>query len=340
MLAEEKSLAYNIPMWNIIGHQHLLAFFEHVQTSGHLSHAYLLTGPAHVGKRTLALAFAQAILCTEQHTDPPGSPCGLCQACAKVQNATHPDLNIIRPPEGKKALGIDTARELARLSVLQPQESRYNIFLVPSAELLTIEAANALLKTLEEPTPQTILLLTATDEQLIPKTIISRCQGLTASLVNIGEIRQALVTRRHITEELAATISVLSAGQPGWAIAASQNQALSEERSAWLQIMNTLCESGPAQRIKIAARLLHDTEQLSELLAVWLIWWREALLSSEGYLLPNTPTGSQISKYARHIQPATARQVIEQIQEALRQLEQNANSRLVMETLLLALPSL
>ncbi len=327
-------------MWNIIGHQHLLAFLEHAQTSGHLNHAYLFAGPAHVGKRTLALAFAQSILCTEQHPHPPGSPCGTCRACVKVQSGTHPDLNVIRPPEGKKGPSIEAIRAMVLASALQPQEGHYSIFLLPNAELLTIEAANTLLKTLEEPPPQTILLLTTDDEQMIPRTIISRCQVLTASLVNTGEIRQALVTQWHIPEERAATISALAAGQPGWAIAASQNQALQEERVVWLQIMSTLCESGPAERIKIAAKLAHDTEQLSELLAIWLIWWREMLLSSEGYLHADIPGDIQIGKYTQRIQSTTARQVIEQIQEALRQLEQNANPRLVLETLLLALPSL
>lgn len=327
-------------MWNIIGHQQLLAFFEHAQTSGHLSHAYLFIGPAHVGKRTLALAFAQAILCTEQPGNLSGSPCGACRACLKVQGGTHPDLSIICPLEGKKAPSIEAIRAMILASALQPQEGRYNIFLLPNAELLTIEAANTLLKTLEEPAPQTILLLTATDEQLLPRTIISRCQVLPASLVSVSEIKQALTKRWQIADERATTVSILSAGQTGWAIAASQNRALQEERSAWLQSMNTLCESGPTQRIKTAARLARDTEPLSELLAVWLIWWREALLSSEDYVPSHNLISSEISQYAKHLQPGIARQVIDQIQEALRQLEQNANPRLVLETLLLALPAL
>ncbi|HLZ60577.1 MAG TPA: hypothetical protein VKR06_26835, partial [Ktedonosporobacter sp.] len=161
-------------MWNIIGHRQLLLFFEHTQNSGHLSHAYLLAGPAQVGKRTLALAFAQAMLCTATQTNSPGSPCGTCSACLKALNATHPDLNIIQPLENKKFLSIDNIRELLRAAMLQPQEGHFSIFLLPNAELLTLEAANALLKTLEEPAPHTILLLTATDEQLLPQTIVSR----------------------------------------------------------------------------------------------------------------------------------------------------------------------
>ncbi len=327
-------------MWNIIGHRQLLAFFEHAQRSGRLSHAYLLTGPAQLGKRTLALAFAQAILCTADQATPPGSPCGTCHACLKVQNGSHPDLSIIQPADGKKTLSIDSIRALLRAAALQPQESRYSIFLLPQAELLTLEAANALLKTLEEPAPHTILLLTATDEQLLPKTIVSRCQLLPVPLVNAKEIEAALVTQWNVAQERAQQLSILAAGRPGWAIAASQNPELEEQRASWFQSMATLCESSPTQRLKIAAQLAHDTENLDELISVWLLWWREALLASEGYHLPSSQENSQQARYFRPIPPAVAREVIEQMQEALRQLEQNANPRLVLEMLLLDLPSL
>ncbi len=333
-------LAYNRAMWNIIGHRQLLTFFEQLINTGHLSHAYLFTGPPQVGKRTLALAFAQAMLCTATQTHPPGSPCGTCSACLKVQNASHPDLSIIRPMENKKFLIIDSIRELLRAAALQPQEGRYSIFLLPHAESLTLEAANALLKTLEEPAPHTILLLTATDEQLLPQTIVSRCQVAPVGLVNTTEIEARLVEQWSVARERAQELSMLSAGRPGWAIAASQNEELQEQRAAWFQMMNTLCESGPTQRLKVAAKLVHDTEHLDELLSIWLLWWRDQLLSSEGYQFPDNPARNEPNQYASQIAPVIARRVIEQIQDARRQLEQNANPRLVLETLLLELPSL
>ena len=325
-------------MWNIIGHQQTLTFFERARSSGHLAHAYLLTGPAQVGKRTLALALGQALLCKKDATTPPGSPCGTCQACVKVQNGAHPDLRVIRPAEGKKALGIDEIRELIGAAALQPQEGRYSIFILPRAEMLTNEAANAFLKTLEEPAPQTILFLTATDDQLLPATIISRCQVLPLGLVNAHEISAALVEHRAIPQEQAQELSILAAGRPGWAIAASQNPELQEQRATWFTLMETLCTSGPAQRMKIGATLARDTEQLNELLMVWLSWWREMLLFLEGVSSPEGQRGTHLSQYARQLRPDTARQVIRQIQEAAQQLEQNAQPRLVVETLLLQLP--
>ena len=327
-------------MWNIIGHQQTLTFFEHARSSGHLAHAYLLTGPAQVGKRTLALALGQALLCINNAATPPGSPCGICQACLKLQNGTHPDLRVVYPTENKKALGINEIRELIGAAVLQPQEGRYSVFVLPRAETLTNEAANAFLKTLEEPTPHTMLFLTATDDQLLPATIISRCQVLALGLVNTHDISAALVDRWGLNQEQARELSILSAGRPGWAIAASQNPELQEHRAAWFELMETLCVSGPAQRMKIATTLARDTEQLDELLMVWLSWWREVLLSLEGVPSPEGQREKHLSRYARQMRPDNARQVIRQIQEAAQQLEQNAQPRLVLETLLLELPEI
>ncbi|HEU5368391.1 MAG TPA: hypothetical protein VFU69_08010, partial [Ktedonobacterales bacterium] len=296
-------------------------------------------GPAQVGKRTLALAFAQAILCTAEQASPPHSPCGVCPACLKVQNSSHPDLSIILPDEGKKIVSIENIRAFVRATSLQPQEGQYSIFVLPNAERLMTDSVYTLLKTLEEPAPHTILLLTTVDEQLLPRTIASRCQVLPVALVNDREIEMALIQRWDVSPERARKLSILAAGRSGWAINASQHEELEAERTSWFQIIAALCESGPTQRIKMVAKLLRDTEKLDELLSVWLIWWRELLFASEGYQLPTSQENSQRERFGRQVQPAEARRVIEHIQEAMRQLEQNANPRMVLETLLLELPA-
>jgi DNA polymerase-3 subunit delta' len=246
---------------------------------------------------------------------------------------------MVVPELGKKTLGIAPIRALSLAAAMHPQEGNYSIFILPNAERMSIEAANALLKTLEEPPPHTILLLTTVDEQLLPKTIASRCQVLPVALVNAQDIQAALMERWGIDEARAKSLSILAAGRPGWAINASRNQELEEERNSWFQVMATLCESGPTQRIKLAAKLAHDAERLDELLAVWLIWWRELLLSSEGYEPPGSQENAQRERYARQLQPADAREVVGRLLEALRQLEENSNPRFVLENLVLALPT-
>ena len=325
-------------MWNIIGHRQTLAFFEQARRNGHLSHAYLLTGPAQVGKETLALAFAQALLCTAKHTTPAGSPCGACQACVKVQHGTHPDLQVIRPPEGKKAIGIDEIRAFIGAAVLQPHEGHHSIFVLPNAESLTNQAANALLKTLEEPAPQTVIFLTAIEEQLLPATVVSRCQTLALGLVYTTDISRALLAHWGVRSDDAQAVSLLSAGRPGWAIAANQHPEMQEQRASWFQVMERLCRSGPAERMSFAAKIARESEQLDEILTVWLSWWHGVLLFLEGAQTSQHQQEERVYYSFQQLRPDAARKVIKQIQEAALHIEHNAQPRLTLETLLLDLP--
>jgi DNA polymerase-3 subunit delta' len=325
-------------MWKIIGHQHILAFFAAVQNSGQPRHAYLLSGPSQVGKRTLLRAFAQALVCQADSPRQDG-PCGQCIACRKVQHGTSPDVSSVLPAEGKKTIGIDEIRQLLRDAALQPQESRYRIFLLPDCELMTIESANALLKTLEEPPQRTILLLSTNNEAAVPSTILSRCQVLPVGLVASAEIKAALIADWGQSEEQARILSILAAGRPGWAINASQDEALREQRLAWINALVRLCSSGVAQRLAEAAKLAQDREHLEALLETWLLWWREVLLVAEG----RPPSGLLADEYAplaRQSGGSAARAAIAAIQMALEQLEQNAPARMVLETLVLEFPAI
>jgi DNA polymerase-3 subunit delta' len=325
-------------MWKIIGHRQLLAFFETVQNSGQPRHAYLLSGPSQVGKKTLLRTFAQALLC-QAELPRQGGPCGECTACLKVQHGTSPDVSRVRPAEGKKTIGVDEIRQLLRDAALRPQESRYRIFLLPDCELMTPEAANALLKTLEEPPQHTILLLSTNNEAALLSTILSRCQVLPVGLVASAEIKAALMADWGQTEEQARILSMLAAGRPGWAINASQDEALREQRLEWIAALVRLCSSSTAQRLSAAAKLAQDREHLEALLEVWLLWWREVLLVAEG----GQPSGLLADEHlalALQSGGSAARAVIAAIQTALEQLEQNASARMVLETLALEFPTI
>lgn len=324
-------------MWKIIGHRHILAFFETVQNSGQPRHAYLLSGPSQVGKRTLLRAFAQALLC-QAELPRQGGPCGQCSGCLKVQHGTSPDVSSVLPAESKRSLGVDEIRQLLRDAALQPQESRYRIFLLPNCELMTIEAANALLKTLEEPPQHTILLLSTNNEAALPGTILSRCQVLPIGLVTGAEIRAALVADWGQTEEQARILSTLAAGRPGWAISASQDETLCEQRIGWIATLARLCSLGAAQRLIEAAKLAQNREHLEALLEVWLLWWRDALLVAEGGM-PSGLLAEEYTTFARQIGASAARAAVAAIQAALEQLEQNAPARMVLETLVLEFPA-
>lgn len=141
-----------------------------VLRSGRLCHAYLFSGSRGIGKKTAALWFAAAILCRGGD-----APCGECSSCKKVFSGIHPDVYCYDGKQGINAIHIDVIRSIRQDAYILPNEGAYKIYLIPEAENMTIGAANALLKVLEEPPPHAVFLLTSTNRDAVPETIRSRC---------------------------------------------------------------------------------------------------------------------------------------------------------------------
>src|SRR5947209_1059739 len=165
--------------WNILGHEHAIALLRRTLVAQQVRHAYLFTGPEHIGKSLLAHRFAQTLLCTggTDATDPtiaPQNPCNTCLSCRKVSHGNHPDLHIISRAPDKQFILIEQVRALQSDSARKTLEGRRNVFIIQGAHEMNVQAANCLLKTLEEPEPDVVLLLTVPDPGLLLPTILSR----------------------------------------------------------------------------------------------------------------------------------------------------------------------
>ncbi|MDD5081898.1 MAG: AAA family ATPase, partial [Dehalococcoidales bacterium] len=168
-------------MWPVVGQARVVDLLKRSLERRAVAHAYLLVGPPHVGKMTLALTLAQALNC--EATAP---PCGQCSSCQKVVSAKHADVQVINlisslePGETKPQaeISIDQIRQMQHSASLPPFEGRCKVFIIEGAEHLSDEAANCLLKTLEEPVGRVVFILLTTSERLLPATVVSRCQRL------------------------------------------------------------------------------------------------------------------------------------------------------------------
>jgi DNA polymerase-3 subunit delta' len=160
----------------IQGQPRAVALLGRALESGRIAHAYAFVGPAGSGRATTALAFGQALLCET------GASCGRCRGCRLAGEGKHPDLHVIAPtppesnPKGARALRIGAIRDLERQAALRPVMGRHKIFVLDEADRMTGEAPQAVLKTLEEPPAQTVLILILSRLRAVPATVISRCQ--------------------------------------------------------------------------------------------------------------------------------------------------------------------
>jgi DNA polymerase III subunit delta' len=311
---------------------------------GQLRHAYLFTGPEGVGRRTLAVRFAQALNCPF----PPeqGGFCGVCRDCRQLQSLAHPDLSLLLPEEGHKDILIDQVRGLQHTLALSPYTAAYRIALLPDFQRSTDQAQNALLKTLEEPPDKVILLLTAhTPEQLLA-TIVSRCEVIRLRPASIASTQAYLQTEKGLTTEKARLLAHLSGGRVGAAIRLAEDPTALIHRREHLE---TLLELLPAQRVerfKLAASLVKPWDRarqnLGEVLPIWLSFWRDVFLLSAGGSLPlvNVDLAVQVEQAASQISSESARALVVAHEQALGQLDAYANVQLLAETLLLKWPLL
>lgn len=317
-------------MWRVVGHPGAVRLLDRSLGEGRLAHAYLFTGPQHVGKSTLAIDLIAAVNC--EGAEP---PCGECSQCAHVREGRHADLLQlgVAEEEGRKAIGIDAVRDATHQANLNPFEGRYRAIIIEGAEHLTEEAANALLKLLEEPPARLMLVLLSANPELVLGTIRSRCQRIDLRPLPTAAVSEALTTRWEVPEATAGELASLSAGRLGWAVRAWEDPAILETRDRRLERLTAAAEGGVEERFAYAAELANLLPQqrtaVRETLDLWAEWWLERLeAQAEG------DDGEDAGGPGRGELLLAVREVL-RTQDLL---DRNVNPRLALEALMLALP--
>jgi DNA polymerase-3 subunit delta' len=320
--------------WQIIGHDWAVALLRRGVETGHVAHAYLFTGPPQIGKTRLALTLAQALNCTA--ADP---PCGRCASCLKLEKGTHPDVRLVEGEGTSGSIKIDQIRALQREAALTPYEGRYRVFVLRRMDLATIEAANSLLKTLEEPPSHVVLVMTVVDAEALPATVVSRCQRMDLRLVP-GQVVQAALRERGLSSTQAELLARLSGGRLGWAIEASSDGAILHLRQQDMDQMLDLLAADRVERIEFALDAGREPAVAQRLIASWIGWWRDMLLllnRGQEHIV-NIDRLDELKALSDQADWHQAWAALRALQTAQIRLEANVNARLAMEGLLLRLP--
>ncbi|PLX90710.1 MAG: DNA polymerase III subunit delta' [Desulfuromonas sp.] len=318
---------------SIIGHDRQKEILRRALRNRRLAHAYLFEGPEGIGKRLMALALARALVC---HS---GEGCGDCPSCRKIDHNTHPDLHQLNADGA--TIKIDRVRQIQKDLSLRPLESEYKICLIDGAEWLNPAAANALLKTLEEPQGKTLMILLTAHPETLLDTIRSRCQRLPFRRLPQQRLAEILESRLELDEVQARVLAALSEGSFKKALGGNRTLYL-ERRRELIKSLVALSAGSIFPLLDLAQELANDKEQLPEILEIYQAFFRDLLLLLHGRSendLINLDIREILYRQVRRESVGGLLKKLEALSEGRWHLTRNVNRQLAMEVMLMRISS-
>lgn len=315
----------------IIGHDLPVGILKRAIAHGTLAHAYIFAGEGGIGKKTVALTLAAAVNCSAPSDD---GGCGRCPSCAKMRSLSHPDIHIISP-DGDE-IKIDQVRDVQAELALKPFEGKKKILIVDDADRMNVAAANAFLKTLEEPPGDSIIILvTAAPGSLLP-TIHSRCQKISFNPLPRRVLADVLMKKRGVGEDEAVFLAALARGSIGRALSMDV-EAEKAERGEVLQLIAGAAGMSGGAIVAYAERWHKNREKFERFIEMGIEWLRDVLVYKETRdegLVINKHFRDTIDRWARATPRERLLSDIELFEASRSMIEHRVSEQLVAENLL------
>ena len=341
-----------MPFHEILGQARAIRVLQQALAASNLPHAYLFHGMPGVGRCRTALALAAALFCEAVSEE--ADACGRCSHCRRVEREEHPGLSVIRPlsPKGEKEWVVDPGRgqirihqvrELQKWLAAGSFEGGWRVCILDGAERMNSQAANALLKVLEEPPPESLLLLISPTRTQLPATVVSRCQALYFPPVPRAEIESILRTRGAggAAGEDPSLVAALSSGSVGKALSMDAQWVFGERRQ-WIRRLAAALGSGGGDSVMSLAAALADTDRVVEVLDLFLTWYRDLAVFrglADPERLFNRDLVDEIRRVSAGRPSGEWAEKVRVVQQARADLvgRWNLNTKLLMETMMLRL---
>lgn len=321
---------------DVVGHKDILKYISSAVENNRVSHAYILNGERGSGKKMLANLFAMTLLCETGDNE----PCGKCHSCKQAESGNHPD--IIRVTHEKpNSISVDDIRTQVNNTVdIKPYQGPYKVYIIPQADMMTLQAQNAILKTIEEPPSYAVfLLLTENAETLLP-TINSRCVMLKLRNIKDTLIKKYLMENLEIPDYKADMCTAFAQGNMGRAIMLANSDHFNEIREEAVQLLKHISEMELNEIVAAVKNISVYKLEITDYLDIIMIWYRDVLLYKATKEIDKVVFKDQlqsIKEQARKSSYEGIELILESLEKAKARLKANVNFDLVMELLFLTI---
>lgn len=321
---------------DVVGHRDIINYIGNAVTKDQVSHAYILNGEKGAGKKLLANLFATTLLCEKKGPD----PCNTCHSCRQAESGNHPD--IIRVTHEKpNSISVDDIREQVNNTIMiKPYQGPYKIYIIDHAELMTPQAQNALLKTIEEPPAYAVIMLLVENYEILLPTINSRCVLLRLHYIKDTLIKKYLMENLKVPDYKADLCTAFAQGNMGHAIMLANSEHFNELREEAVQLLRNIHEMELGEIIETVNRITAYKVEISDYLDIITVWYRDVLLYKATKDIDTVVFKDQINyikEQARKSSYEGIQLILTGFEKAKARLKANVNFELTMELLFLTI---
>jgi DNA polymerase-3 subunit delta' len=323
---------------DIVGHQDIIEYIGKAVTHHQVSHAYILNGEKGSGKKMLAKLFAMSLQCIEPKEN--GEPCGTCKSCHQAMHRNHPDIIYVEH-EKANSIGIEEIRQQINQDIaVKPYASNYKVYIVDEADKMTVQAQNALLKTMEEPPEYAVLLLLTENAEALLPTIRSRCVMLKLRHIKDQLVKKYLIENLSYDEEKADICVAFAQGNIGKAVRLASSESFQEMKDDVVSLMKQISRMDLSQLLEYLNRCKDYKLCIDDYMDLIAVWYRDVLIYKATKNIDRVIFSNELSAIKERANTSSyegIETVLEALEKVKTRLKANVNYELVMELLLLTI---